>query len=164
MSSGELDLVHQAILEGDLGQLKLAIANGDDVDALDRNGRTALFYAAREGRLAIAEELLRAGANPNAQDKSGQTPLHFAVSGYQPSAVELLIANGSSVDFKDAQGNTPLLRAIFESQGRGDIIVILCRNGADRRAENNHGVSPETLAESISNYDVTPFLDSCSTS
>jgi DNA-binding response OmpR family regulator len=30
--------------------------------------------------------------------------------------------------------------------------------GADKTTKNKHGVSPESLAQSIGNYDTTPFL------
>ena len=36
-----------------LSEVTQAIAQGEDVDALDREGRTSLFYAAMDGDIAI---------------------------------------------------------------------------------------------------------------
>lgn len=58
-----------------LPEVTAAIASGEDVDALDREGRTALFYAVRDGDVAIAAELVRHGANVNVHDRDGKTPL-----------------------------------------------------------------------------------------
>ncbi len=49
--------------------------------------------------------------------------------------------------------------AVFESQGRGEMIKILLAAGADRNRKNNHGVSPAELAASIANFDVKRWLE-----
>ena len=62
------------------------------------------------------------------------------------------------VDVQDEHGNTPLFRAVFNSQGRGEVVVQLLKSEADRNLQNKHGVSPLGLAESIGNYDVASFF------
>ena len=42
-----------------------------------QGGRTALIWAAKNGRQEIAEELLKKNANPNIKDKEGKTALHY---------------------------------------------------------------------------------------
>ena len=147
--------IHKAVMKRSLPDVAQALA---DVDALDREGRTALFYAAQGGDTAIALELIRHGANVNAQDKEQKTPLHFAAGAYQVEVAELLLKNGAIVDAVDAHGNTPLSDAIFESRGRGGMIKLLLSFNADKSLKNKHGVSPEGLAKSIANYDVGQFL------
>jgi ankyrin repeat protein len=51
-----------------------------DVDTRDREGRTALFIACEQGRIAQVRALLARGANPNAADAKGTTPLQAAVA------------------------------------------------------------------------------------
>jgi ankyrin repeat protein len=150
--------VHQAVMRHHLPEVTQAIEQGEDVDALDREGRTALFYATSEGEPTIAAELIRHGANVNAQDKRLQTALHFAASAFQPEIAELLLKSGASVDAPDVNGNTPLSNAVFDSRGRDQMIKLLLSFGANKTLKNKHGVSPEDLAKSIGNYDVSKFL------
>jgi len=136
-----------------------AIAQGADVDALDREGRTALFYAARDGDLEVAEELIRHGANVNARDKNESTPLHFAANSYRTGVADVLIKHGAKIDAQDVHGNPPLFRAVFASRGRGDMTKLLLSAGANRTLKNKSGVSPEDLANTIANYNVRQFLN-----
>ena len=72
---------------------------------------------------------------------------------------KLLISGGALVDSADGHGNTPLFKAVFESRGRGEMIQLLLRQGADRNRVNKHGVSPRTLAATIANFDVKKWLE-----
>ncbi len=142
-----------------LPELTHAIAQQENVDALDREGRTPLFYAAKDGEAAIVAVLVHHGANVNAQDRNLETPLHFAARAYQPEIVECLLTSGAAVDAHDVHGNTPLSHAVFDSKGRGRVIELLVSSGANKALKNKRGVSPEDLAKSLANYDVPPFLE-----
>ena len=51
-----------AAYRGDLARLRALLAGGADVDAVDKDGDTALICAAFKGHLGCVRELLRAGA------------------------------------------------------------------------------------------------------
>jgi ankyrin repeat protein len=121
---------------------------------VDRHGRTDLHYAAGEGDLAKVRTLLAFGAQVDVPDDNGWTPLHFAAQAHAVPIAETLLAAGASVDSRDSHGNTPLFNAIFNSRGRGDLIALLRRHGADPNIANAHGVSPVALARSIGNFEV----------
>jgi ankyrin repeat protein len=158
MGSHEVDPVHRAVMSHSLSELKRAIADGNQVNVPDREGRTALFYAAQDGELEIVAELISSGANVNAQDRTLKTPLHFAAGNYQRDVAELLLRSRAHVNAADSHGNTPLSDAVFGSRGRGELIQLLLSHGADRTLKNLHGVSPQDLARSIGNYDVAKFI------
>ena len=124
----------------------------------DRDGRTALHYAVIENDVPEIRRLLAVGVVPGAADKAGWTPLHFAAQECFAEAARLLIQYGASVDAQDNHGNTPLAKAVFYSQGRGELIRLLRESGADFQLENKHGVSPVKLARTIGNYDVRQFF------
>ncbi len=154
MPSKPLPPVIEAVLSGDLARLRVALDGGADVDAVDRQERTALHNAAIDGRGDMAELLLDHVADPNAGDAQQWTPLHFAAREQHVALAELLLRRGASIDAVDTFGNTPLFRATFDSRGRGEMITTLLRAGADPNHANERGVTPAKLATTIANYDV----------
>ncbi len=126
---------------------------------LDRDGRSALHYAARDGDLIAARKLVAAGMEVNLQDKDGWSPLHFAAQARSADLAEFLINHGAIVDAQDRFGNTPLAKATFESRGDGAVIKILRAAGADPEKQNKSGISPVSLARMIANFDVARFYD-----
>lgn len=158
MSKSKIGPIHKAVMAGSLSDLRAAIANGSDVNAIDREGRSALFYAVQDGNVSVVDELLKNGANVNIKDSALETPLHFAARSYQFDAAKLLLDNGAIVDAQDANGNTPLSRAVYDSKGRGSVIQLLLSFGSDKFLKNSYGMSPLDLANSIGNYDVKSFL------
>jgi len=148
-----------AVLEADLGAVQKAIDQGDDINGLDRDGRTPLFQAVVDGNIAIASRLLKAGADVNARARDlEETPLHFAAREYRVEIADLLLKSGAHVEAQDRHGNTPLSTAVFYSRGRGEMIKLFLAHSADKSLKNKHGVSPEDLANTIGNYDVAKFL------
>lgn len=136
-----------------------AIADGN-VNVLDRAKRSPLFYIVMHGELELAAELIDQGADPNIRDVNGEAPLHFAAREFRPEEAKLLLAHGAVVDLQDGHGNTPLSRAVYDSRGRGEMIALLLEAGADKKLKNRHGVSPEELANTIANHNVSQFLRS----
>ncbi|HYR89225.1 MAG TPA: ankyrin repeat domain-containing protein [Terriglobia bacterium] len=63
---------------GALEAAKLALMLGDDINAANARGRTALHGAAGTGANAIIQFLFEKGANLNAKDRGGYTPLGLA--------------------------------------------------------------------------------------
>jgi ankyrin repeat protein len=105
----DLAPIHRALMRHSLAEVVQAVSGGENVDTVDREGRTALFYAVADGNDAIIAKLMEYGSNPNAQDKNCETPLHFAARAYQVGAAKLLIDADANVDAQDVHGNPPLL-------------------------------------------------------
>jgi len=76
--------LHYAAKAGFFTVINLLIEKGATVDALDKNGETALFEAIRstikdgEKQRAAIEVLLAKGADPNLKNRKGLTPLQVA--------------------------------------------------------------------------------------
>jgi uncharacterized protein len=124
---------------------------------LDKDGRSDLHYAARDGDLAAVEKLVARGADVNLQDRHGWTPLHFAAQALSKEVTAFLLGKGASVDKEDGHGNTPLFRATFACQGEGSVIQLLRAAGADPSKKNKSGVSALELAHTIASVDVAQF-------
>ena len=150
--------VINAVFSKDLFRLRSTLEAGENVDERDRDGRTALHHACIENREDLVDILLHFKARVIDADNNGWTPLHFAAQSYGVNIARKLLQLGAPVDAVDSYGNTPLHRAVFESMGRGDMILLLLKQGADRDRKNNHGVSPADLASTIANFDVAQWL------
>ncbi|GAA1656876.1 ankyrin repeat domain-containing protein [Fodinicola feengrottensis] len=125
----------------------------------DRQGRSELHYCALTGSSADAAILLDAGEDPNLQDRDGFSPLHLAAQQQNVPVAVVLLDRGASVDAVNKFGNTPLGVAVFSSQGRGEMIDLLRKAGADPRKENASGQTPVGLAHLIANYDVAQYFE-----
>ncbi|MBY8826865.1 ankyrin repeat domain-containing protein [Hephaestia mangrovi] len=126
----------------------------------DRAGRTALINACIEADPALAEQLLEDGADPNTVDNDGWSALHFAAANSDGLLVRRLLEKGALMEIRDCYGNSPLWRAVMSYRGNGEAIIALLQADADPDAVNDHGVSPRSLALTISNYDVSRFFES----
>jgi len=141
----ELDLINAA-LEADWSVVFELLSQGIKPTRPDREGRTALHYAAADGLTQMAALLLKHGADSAAKDLHNITPLHFAVKAYAPAIAKMLIIEGAEVDAPDHEGSTPLHYAAAESFGRTEMIRILLQRGANPTRPNRCGQTPAELS------------------
>ncbi|AJI75296.1 glutaminase A [Francisella philomiragia subsp. philomiragia ATCC 25015] len=79
-----------AASNGDLSEIKRAVALGVDISKGDYDKRTALHLASAEGHEEVVKYLIRKGANPDAKDRWGRTPLEDAKANNHSHIVRLL--------------------------------------------------------------------------
>jgi ankyrin repeat protein len=125
---------------------------------LDHLGRTPLHYAAMDNDVEHVAQLLADGADVVASDLDGLTPLHMACQHGAVDAARSLLDGGATVDSLNVYGNSPLFVAVFNSGGRGDLIMLLRERGADPFRSNNAGQTPIGLARLVANYDVAQYF------
>jgi uncharacterized protein len=117
------------------------------MNEVDRAGRVPLHYAALENDAEQVASQLAAGADPDSADWAGFTPLHIAAQQGSLEAAQVLLDGGATVDSVNKHGNTPLWVAVFNSQGRGDLIRLLHERGADPWRKNLAGETPWDLPD-----------------
>ncbi len=103
------------------------------VDPRDLNGRTPLFVASRDGRLAVVALLLRHDADPD-------LALHVGVEKDWVEIVSALLDAGADPDLASDSGASPLRTALNQSDSKAgaEIAHLLLRAGADpARADRN---------------------------
>jgi ankyrin repeat protein len=143
---------------GDIEAVKAAV-NENNINAVDKSGRTLLHTAVISHAKPIVEFLILKGALLDIHDSLGWVALHYAAQQYDIEMASILIKAGAHIDAIDNYGNSVLWRAVFESKGRGEIIKLLLADGATPTLENNKGNSPLNLADTIANYDVKQFFN-----
>jgi hypothetical protein len=120
--------LHDAVIGGDVNEVKSLLSNGADINQKNRMGGTPLHTAITNRQKAIAEMLIARGADVNAKDNSGQTPLSEAVKAGDKDLVELLIAKKADVNAITGLGENAL--SIAKKTGRTEIAELLVKNGA----------------------------------
>ena len=120
--------------------VSLLIAEGAEVNRIDKSYSSALHYAAWQGDgnggrenetvEATLRILLDAGADPNLI-ANGDAPLHEAAGGDwgSPTSIRVLLEHGAQVDARNKRGETPLM--IAASNGDVKSIELLLKAGAN---------------------------------
>lgn len=122
--------VADAASRGDVEAVRELIARGEDVNAAQGDGMTALHWAARRGDDGMARLLLDAGARPGAVTRLGDyTPLHLAAELGHAQVTEHLLEAGAPHGAETTTG----LRAIHFAASAGSVETVqtLLERGAD---------------------------------
>jgi len=139
-----------------LRTVDVLLSAGLEIDAPDRDGRTALFHAIARGSRKIIDHLLARGANTNALSAGHVSLLHLATYLDDSSSVRLLLERGARSDARDAHGRTPLHYAAFF--GHRDVAALLVQNGATSKLKDAAGRTPLALAVQTCRSDVAAVL------
>ncbi|CAB0033972.1 unnamed protein product [Trichogramma brassicae] len=116
-----------------------------EVDALDSQGFTPLYWALKKNNREVAKVLLNKGARPHLRDPKGLTPLHYICQRDDDDDLvdeffRICEERGEqvSVDSPDNKDNTPLHLAITGSC-KQHVIDVLLKKGADPSLTNATG-------------------------
>lgn len=119
-----------AVKSGDKETVAMAIKEGFNVNAKDKDGYTALLITAEKGDIEIAKLLVEKGADVNAKDKDGYTALMYVAYAGNLEIAKMLIKNGADVHVRDKDGWTALM---FAGMGeKADITELLKKSGAGK--------------------------------
>lgn len=100
-----------AAKQDDVLKIQKLLKEGAGINAQDKNGCTALYFASDQDHVAVVNVLLAAGADVNAQSKRGYTALHAASYKGHAAAVSALLAAGADVNAQNENGYTALYAA-----------------------------------------------------
>jgi ankyrin repeat protein len=120
-----------AARRGDLKALEASIAARVDLNAVDSQGRTALYRAAYYGHVEVVKRLAKAGANLEVMTAEDfWTALHVAANENHAAVIQALAAANANVEARrDPAYMTPLLAALMNQAP--DAVKALLAAGAD---------------------------------
>ena len=72
--------LHRAAYEGDLAKVKQLVERGEDLNARDKHGNTALGLAIHFMRKDVVHYLLEKTTDPTLKSKAGWSPIHEALA------------------------------------------------------------------------------------
>lgn len=150
------DHLRRAALEGDVASIERLAAKGAKINAMDRDGWTALTLAVAQNHKEAVLALLRLGAKPNLAGKSRHTPLGWAVIRGSTDMVQILLAHGADIDARDEKGWTALMEA--SARGYIDVVELLLSKGAHPNARGPFGATALNVAKLYGTQDVVNLL------
>jgi ankyrin repeat protein len=133
----------EALRQGDITKVKVAINDGADVNSRDDYGNTLLMQAAIYANPSDLDFLLAHGAEVNAANKNGHTALMRAMPDL--AKIELLIEHGANVKAATVDGTTPLMMAA-RIESAGDVVRYLIKKGADLSSIDRSGADAVMIA------------------
>ena len=139
--------VADAASRSDVAGMKTLLRSGEDVNAAQGDGMTALHWAAEYGDEEMAGMLIYAGAKLEPQTRIGSyTPLHLASKSGSAGVVRMLLEAGADVSRATTNSGTSSLHFAAAS-GSSEAINVLVEFGADLNpVENEWGQTPLMFA------------------
>lgn len=122
---------------GFLSVVELLLDAGADVESIDSEGRSTLWLACRQARVAVAKDLLQRKADASLKDKQGTSVLGAAMVLCNEDLVLELLAQGVG-DVNDTVGS-PLREAV--RGGNRQLVETLLAHGAKLQPETLKGQS-----------------------
>lgn len=131
------------------------LARTQDLNFVDKNGRTPLYYAIERNNAAQIRALLQYGADPALPDFKGYTAIHHAAVIPGGESLKVMLEAGVPPDAPGSsriQEKTPLMEAarIGEIQN----VELLLKYGADLKSRDDRGRTPLMFAAVAPKYAV----------
>lgn len=141
---------------GNIQIIDVLMKKGAVIQALDKTGANAIYYASRHGHVGTLRFLHEKKCPLDIQDKSGETALHVAARYGNVDVVQYLCSIHANPDLPDREQETPLHCAAWH--GYSAVARVLCEAGCDVNARNREGESPLLTASARGFKDIVECL------
>lgn len=148
-----------AASRGETNLIEEILAQGADINELNKHGKTALMLAAGNGRVEVAKLLLKHNATIDAQEIDGMTALMMAASDGKTEAVQLLIEHGADVNVFNNYGATAMTNAAFFNHSESVKAILAGKQKVDKATNENAllitaGLGLENIMQQLLDYGV----------
>ena len=155
-------LLTYAVLLNRLDIVNSLVECGGNIDRVDVDGRSILYYVINLQYNDILDRLLEINQNNvgisvvHIKDRNGKIPIHYAIGFKNQYALKKLIEHNSSMGVKDNEGNNSLHQAIYTRDN--EIIEVVAKYIQDINARCSTGENSLHIAANIQNYKICELL------
>ncbi|KAF2105902.1 ankyrin repeat-containing domain protein, partial [Lophiotrema nucula] len=153
-SGNGVTALHRAASRGLTSTVESLVGRGVEIDPLEEDGWSPLYWAAWVGRADTVAYLLANGANPNQPTNTKTTPLHAAAD--NTNIMTMLLSKKANIDARDDKGCTPLMWAIRWTNQSG--VEILLRREASIGIVDTEGQTALHFAERFASTPIAETL------
>ena len=136
--------------------VRLLLEKGADIEAKDRDGRTALDWAAHNRHEEVIRLLSDKAMDIGGKGDHGWTALHWAAWKGYSAVAGLLLEKRANVEAKDRDGLTPLHLAA--EKGHKAVVTLLLGKGANTKANGLNGLTALHLAAQEGHFGMVLLL------
>ncbi|KAE8715908.1 Ankyrin repeat domain-containing protein [Hibiscus syriacus] len=133
-TSGKWLPIHTLAVSGKFYLVDALLKHNVDINAVDKNGLTAIHKAIIGKKQATTNYPPRESANPFVRYYDGATLMHYAVYAASTPTIKLLLLYNVDINLQDNDGWTPLHLAV--QARKTDIVKLLLIRGADKMLKN----------------------------
>jgi ankyrin repeat protein len=149
--------IADAAMRRDTAAVRQLLKQGEDVNAAQGDGMTALHWAATNGDAELARMLVYAGARKEATTRNGSyTPLHLAAKAGKAAALKALLEAGANANAVTTSGGATALH-LAAAQGNTDAVAALLEHGAQVNAKE--GAWGQTALMWAAAYNRVPVIE-----
>lgn len=135
------------------------LAQGSDINEVNKHGKTALMLAAGNGRVEATKLLLKLNADIDAQEIDGMTALMMAASDGKTEAVKVLIEAGADVNIFNNYGATAMTNAAFFNHADSVRAILDSKQKVNKATNENAllitaGLGLENIMQMLLDYGV----------
>ncbi|XP_072863748.1 putative ankyrin repeat domain-containing protein 20A2 isoform X2 [Chlorocebus sabaeus] len=153
----ELQKIHKAAVKGDAAKVERCLARwSGDLDALDKQHRTALHLACASGHAKVVTLLIDRKCQIDICDKENRTPLIQAIRCQEEACAIILLNHGADPNLKDIYGNTALHYAVYSEST--SLAEKLLSHGANIEALDKDNNTPHLFAIICKKEKMVEFL------
>lgn len=138
--------IHRSACNGDVKRVD-SLLNHNDVNVLDKNGRTPLLYAIGCRKPKVFDLLLSRGANVDIGDQNGLYPILLAAEFQNDKFIDSLIAHNVNINIADKHGDTPMHLATLRGNVKQVQKFINSETNIDARNERENTALEIALRE-----------------
>lgn len=128
LENRNLPELHKAVIQADMEKIQKLVKAGVPLEAKDKKGETALFYALDRNLVNIARFLIQNNADVNVNNTKGRYAIQSAIANNQYDLVKMMLDHGLEIEFPK-QGGTVLTFASSQTPSNFKLIQLFIERG-----------------------------------